>query len=45
MKAKAEQEKAFEIAAVQPQLDAVMSLTERLRTEKGIITSVTKELS
>lgn len=43
--AKREQDRALEIAGVQHDLDAVASLTARLREETGIMKSVTKELS
>jgi hypothetical protein len=35
----------LELAKVQPELNDVKTITERLRQEKEIITSVTKELT
>lgn len=43
--AREEQERALEISGVQHNLDAIESWTERLREERNIIRTITKELS
>lgn len=42
--AKREQDRAFEIAEVQPDLDAIESWKERLRVEERIMNEITKEI-